>query len=128
QVRSNLPRNLIEVVDRSRDITFSDKTSHDIEIFNKFTRLIDLVEFLYNRIERDDDGDGNDIPPSIREIYKDLIENHGAEILTVYKISRRELDTPYLLKNADFSKRTIKDLIKQGEELAYQQLQKVMKQ
>ncbi|MEM3105961.1 MAG: patatin-like phospholipase family protein [Candidatus Nitrosocaldus sp.] len=128
QVRSNLPRNLIEVVDRSRDITFSDKTSHDIEIFNKFTRLIDLVEFLYNRMERDDDGDGNDIPPSIRQIYKDLIENHGAEILTVYKISRRELDTPYLLKNADFSKRTIKDLIKQGEELAYQQLQKVMKQ
>ncbi|MEM4339243.1 MAG: hypothetical protein QXE03_03395 [Candidatus Nitrosocaldus sp.] len=128
QVRGNLPRNLIEVVDRSRDITFSDKTSHDIEIFNKFTRLIDLVEFLYNRMERDDDGDGNDIPPSIRQIYKDLIENHGAEILTVYKISRRELDTPYLLKNADFSKRTIKDLIKQGEELAYQQLQKVMKQ
>ncbi|MEM0442529.1 MAG: hypothetical protein QW450_05170, partial [Candidatus Nitrosocaldus sp.] len=81
----------------------------------------------YNRMERDD-GDGNDIPPSIRQIYKDLIENHGAEILAVYKISRKELDTPYLLKNADFSKRTIKDLIKQGEELAYQQLQNVVKQ
>ncbi|MFN4336744.1 MAG: patatin-like phospholipase family protein [Candidatus Nitrosocaldus sp.] len=125
QVRSNLPRNLIEVVDRSRDIIFSDKTSHDIEVFNKLTCLIDLVEFLYNRIIRDG---SDDIPPSIREAYKDLIENHGAEILAVYKISRRELDTPYLLKNADFSRRTIKELIKQGEELAYQQLQRVVNQ
>ncbi|GBC72795.1 hypothetical protein HRbin04_00188 [archaeon HR04] len=79
---------------------------------------------LYSKMERD--RDSNDIPPSIKEIYKDLIENHGAEILAVYKISRRELDTPYLLKNADFSRRTIKDLIRQGEELAYQQLQNVV--
>lgn len=111
------------MIDRSRDITFSNKTSHDIEVF-KITRLIDLVELLYSRMERD--RDSNDTPPNIKEIYKDLIENHGAELLTVHKI--RELDTPYLLKNADFSKRTIKDLIKQGEELAYQQLPNVVRQ
>ncbi|MCS7141499.1 MAG: patatin-like phospholipase family protein [Candidatus Nitrosocaldus sp.] len=120
QVRSNLPRNIIEVVDRSRDITFSDKTSHDIEVFNRITRLIDLVELLYSRLMERGEG----IPSDVIDAYRDLIESHGAEVLVVHKISRRELDTPYLLKNADFSRRTIRDLIKQGEDVAYEQLQK----
>lgn len=56
----------------------------------------------------------------MEQMYKELVENHGAEIISLKKISRNELDTPYLLKNADFSKNTIMELIRQGEENALQ--------
>lgn len=58
----------------------------------------------------------------MEQMYKELVENHGAEITSLKKISRNELDTPYLLKNADFSKNTIMELIRQGEENALQQI------
>jgi NTE family protein len=119
QVRSRLPVNRIEVTDRARDITFSDKTSHDIEAARKVTRLIELAERMYEMIDR---SKKTPALSEMEEIYRDIVENHGAEIVSLTKISRNELDTPYLLKNADFSKTTVMELIKQGEENAGQQL------
>jgi hypothetical protein len=58
----------------------------------------------------------------MEQMYKELVENHGAEIVSLKKISGNELNSPYLLKNADFSKNTIMELIRQGEEIALQQL------
>jgi NTE family protein len=119
QARGRLPANRIEVTDRARDITFSDKTSHDIEAARKVTRLIELAERMYEMVDRSKET------PALSEMekmYKDIVENHGAEIVSLKKISRNELDTPYLLKNADFSKTTVMELIKQGEENTVQQL------
>lgn len=45
-----------------------------------------------------------------------------AEILSIHRIARNRMESPHVLKNADFSVRTIKDLIRQGEEKAEAQL------
>jgi NTE family protein len=119
QVRSRLPANRIEVTDRTRDITFSDKTSHDIEAARKVTRLIELAERMHEMIDR---SKKTPALSEMEEMYRDIVENHGAEIVSLTKISRNELDTPYLLKNADFSKTTVMELIKQGEENTMRQL------
>ncbi len=119
QVRSRLPANKIEVTDRARDITFSDKTSYDIEAARKVTRLIELAQRMYEMVDR---SKKTQALSEMEEMYRDLVENHGAEIISLIKISRNELDTPYLLKNADFSRTTVMELIKQGEENTVQQL------
>jgi hypothetical protein len=51
----------------------------------------------------------------IKEEYNMLIKNYGAEIKSVTRIVRTELESPSILQNADFSLRTIKELIAQGE-------------
>jgi NTE family protein len=61
---------------------------------------------------------------NIKEEYNALIKNHGAEIKSVTRIVRTELESPSILQNADFSLKTVKELIAQGErktleELAY---------
>jgi NTE family protein len=119
QVRKRLPANRIEVTDRDRDITFSDKTSHDIETWRKMTRLIELVELMYPMIDK---SKKDQAVAEMEQMYKEIVESGGAEILSLKKISRTELDSPYLLKNADFSKNTIVELINQGEQNTFQQL------
>jgi hypothetical protein len=57
----------------------------------------------------------------IRNDYAELVENRDAEILSVTRIIRKELESPYLLKNADFTPRTVRELIWQGEETASEQ-------
>ncbi|MBV9668560.1 MAG: hypothetical protein JO327_10575, partial [Nitrososphaeraceae archaeon] len=50
----------------------------------------------------------------IRAKYKKIAEEHGAEIKTVYYITRDE-PSPSLYENADFSRNTIKGSIRDGE-------------
>jgi NTE family protein len=50
----------------------------------------------------------------IKAKYKKIAEEHGAEIKAVYHITRDEL-SPSLYENADFSRNTIMDSIKNGE-------------
>jgi NTE family protein len=123
RIRARLPQNRIEVADRARDITFSDKTSYDIETSHKMTRMIELVEHIYDIFEKSISSSGNNKSTLereevefIRNDYAELIESHGAEILSVTRITRNELESPYLLKNADFSSSTVRELIAQGEE------------
>lgn len=42
--------------------------------------------------------------------------SYGAEILSIHRIARNRMESPHLLKNADFSVKTVKDQIKQGEQ------------
>lgn len=39
----------------------------------------------------------------IRHEYDELVSKRGAEILAVYRIARRRMEFPYMLKNADFT-------------------------
>jgi NTE family protein len=121
RVRNRLPQNKIEVADRARDITFSDKTTYDIETSHKMTRMIELVEHIYDMFEKNISAPNHskldeDEMAHIKNDYMELVERHGAEILSVNRITRNELESPYLLKNADFSPATIKELILQGEQ------------
>ena len=124
RIRDRLPQNRIEVSDRARDITFSDKTSYDIETSKKMTRMIELVEHIYDIFEKElveRSKISAEELAHIKNDYSELIENSGAEILSVNRITRKELDSPYLFKNADFTPKTVRDLIKQGVENAEQQ-------
>jgi NTE family protein len=51
----------------------------------------------------------------IKSEYNTLINNYGAQIKSVTRIIRSELESPSMLQNADFSPKTIRELIAQGE-------------
>jgi NTE family protein len=121
RIRERLPQNRIEVSDRARDITFSDKTLYDIETSKHMTRMIELVEHIYDILEKHTDKSkiSQDEIACIRRDYSEIVETSEAEILSVNRIVRTEMESPHPLKNADFSLKTVSELIRQGEENAH---------
>src|SRR5215467_14014187 len=112
-----LPDNLQEVQHRARDIMFSDKTIHDIKMSRIITYHLGFIDELYHILENRLDlknEDDREMLDKIRAKYKKISEEHGAEIKSLYYISRDET-SPSLYENADFSRDTIKDSIKNGE-------------
>ena len=119
-----LPANMGEVVNRYKDILFSDKDMYNIQISKLITRHIHLIEKLYDSFERlvDKSKISAEELKNIKDEYHNLIENYGAEIKSVTRIIRSELESPTMLKNADFSTKTIKELIEQGEKKTLEKL------
>lgn len=119
-----LPSNMIEVTNRYKDILFSDKDMFNIQMSKLVTRQIQLIEKLYDIFENfaDHSKIGPDEITNIKMEYKNLIENYGAEIKSVTRIIRSEIESPNILKNADFSSKTIKELIEQGERKTLERL------
>jgi NTE family protein len=112
-----LPDNLLEVQHRARDIMFSDKTIHNVQMSKTITYYLRLIDDLYKMLEGQFSSDKKeDIEKfeKIRARYKKVSEQHGAEIKGVHYITRSEL-FPSLYENADFSADTIKASIKDGE-------------
>ena len=62
------------------------------------------------------------VASALQKEYEDLVGNYGAEILSIHRIARNRVESPHILKNADFSVKTTKDLIHQGEQEAEEQL------
>ena len=119
-----LPTNMIEVINRYKDILFCDKDMYNIQLSKLITRHINLIEKLYDAFEKyaDKTKISSDELNNIRNEYDNLIENYGAEIKSVIRITRSELESPTMLKNADFSTKTIKKLIEQGERSTLEKL------
>jgi NTE family protein len=112
-----LPDNIQEVQHRARDIMFSDKTIHDIKMSRIITYHLRFIDELYHMLENRFDlknEDDREMLDKIRAKYKKISEEHGAEIKSLYYISRDE-SSPSLYENADFSRDTIKNSIKNGE-------------
>ena len=113
----SLPDNIHEVQHRSRDIMFSDKTLHNIQMSKAFTYYLKFIDELYHMIEDRCDFEKKEDKANFKRIqakYKKIIEQHGAEIKDVYYITREER-FPSLYENADFSVETIKASINDGE-------------
>ena len=113
----SLPDNIQEVQHRSRDIMFSDKTLHNIQMSKAFTYYLKFIDELYHMIEDRCDFEKKEDKANFKRIqakYKKIIEQHGAEIKDVYYITREER-FPSLYENADFSVETIKASINDGE-------------
>src|SRR5919206_1589915 len=112
-----LPSNMAEVESRAKDIIFSDKNMDNIKMSRLITRHIQLIESLYDIVQKK--VDPSEIDPDqlerIKSEYNTLINNYGAQIKSVTRIVRSELESPSMLQNADFSPKTIKELIAQGE-------------
>jgi NTE family protein len=112
-----LPDNLLEVQHRARDIMFSDKTIHNIQMSKTITYYLRLINDLYKMLEDHFSSEKKeDIEKfeKIRARYKKVSKEHGAEIKGVHYITRSE-PFPSLYENADFSAETIKASIKDGE-------------
>jgi NTE family protein len=119
-----LPSNMAEVERRAKDIVFCDKNMDNIKMSRLITRHIQLVERLYEVFEKLVDQSKLE-PEEIKMIkseYNTLIDNYGAEIKSVTRIIRSEVESPTILQNADFSPKTIKELILQGERKTMEKL------
>jgi NTE family protein len=122
-----LPDNLQEVQHRARDIMFSDKTFHSIQMSKAITYYLRLIEDLYRMLEdhfNSEKKEDNEKFERIRARYKKVSEQHGAEIKGVYYITRSE-PFPSLYENADFSLQTVKDSIRDGELKTNQKLNEI---
>jgi NTE family protein len=119
-----LPSNMMEVLDRTRDIIFSDKTKMSIRMSRFITRQIKLIEDLYDIFETADHSrfESSKIK-HIKNEYQKLVHEHGAEILSVARIVRDDASATHLLKNADFSPAEIIRLIKEGEQKTLEHLE-----
>jgi NTE family protein len=112
-----LPNNIHEVQHRARDIMFSDKTQHNIQMAKAMTYQLRFIDELYHAVENRFDMQNKEDKKKFEKIrakYKKIAEEHGAEIKAVYHITRDE-PSPSLYENADFSSNTIKNSIKNGE-------------
>jgi NTE family protein len=124
QIIDRLPTNMVEVANRYKDILFSDKDMYNVQMSKLITRHIQLIEKLYDVFENLTDKskiDAGEVK-KIDEEYNNLIEKYGAEIRSVTRIIRKEVESPTTLKNADFSPKTIKELIDQGEKKTSEKL------
>jgi NTE family protein len=112
-----LPDNLQEVQHRARDIMFSDKTLHSVQMSKAITYYLRLINDLYKMLEDHFSSEKKEEIEKFEKIrarYKKVSEEHGAEIKRVHYITRSE-PFPSLYENADFSVDTIKASIKDGE-------------
>jgi NTE family protein len=112
-----LPDNLLEVQHRARDIMFSDKTLHSVQMSKTITYYLRLINDLYKMLEGHFSSEKKEDIEKFKKIrarYKKVSEQHGAEIKRVHYITRSE-PFPSLYENADFSVDTIKASIKDGE-------------
>src|SRR5215470_9048650 len=112
-----LPNNILEVQHRARDIMFSDKTLHNIQMAKAITYQLRFIDELYHAVESRFDLQNKEDKKKFEKIrakYKKIAEEHGAEIKAVYHITRDE-PSPSLYENADFSMNAIKDSIRDGE-------------
>ena len=119
-----LPSNMTEVESRAKDIIFSDKNMDNIKLSRLITRHIQLIEHLYDIVEKKVDLSQLD-PQELEKIkseYNILINNYGAQIKSLTRIVRSELESPSILQNADFSPKTIKELVRQGERKTTEEL------
>jgi NTE family protein len=112
-----LPDNLLEVQHRARDIMFSDKTLHSLQMSKAITYYLRLIDDLYKMLEDQFSSKKKEEIEKFEKIrarYKKVSEEHGAEIKSVHYITRSE-PFPSLYENADFSVDTIKASIEDGE-------------
>jgi NTE family protein len=100
------------------------KNMDNIKMSRLITRQIQLIERLYEVFDKLADHSKPDAKEieRIKKEYNTLIENYGAVVKSVTRIVRTELESPSILQNADFSLKTIKELIVQGERKALEEL------
>jgi len=118
-----LPSNIYDVLHRTRDMIFSDKTTHNIKMSKIITRYLRFIDQLYKIIEKNKEKYKLDEEEfqQITSKYRKFKVERGAEIQNIYYIDREE-KAPHIYENIDFSLKTIKELIKHGEKKTKQVL------
>jgi NTE family protein len=121
KIIKELPSDMTEVQARIKDILFGDKTRSFGQISKLITRQLELIENMYS--ELDFSKIDSKKVDHIKKEYGQLVHKYGSKILNITRISKGSVESPYPLQNADFSVKTIKTLIEEGERKAIEILQ-----
>jgi NTE family protein len=122
-VQEELPKNLVEVWHRARDIMHTDKTDNNVKMSKVISRHLLLMREMHDIISNANlDEELHKRFTKIEPEYHKLAGARGAIIDEITRIERSE-DVPFLFEDADFSLATIKKLIKQGEDDTHRALE-----
>ena len=114
-VQEELPRNLLEIWHRARDIMQTDKTDNNVRMSKTISRYLLLLREMHDILSNAPlDEELHERFTKIEPEYHKLAGARGAIIDEITKIERSEKEH-FLFEDADFSLATIKSLIKQGE-------------
>ncbi len=122
--QKELPTNMFDIWHRARDIIHTDKTEHNIhmsKVISKHLEVMKDMHDLLNNVHIDESK--KDLFFKVEKEYHKLATDRGAIIEEITKIEREEEETHFIFEDADFSIKTIKKLIKQGEDDAEEALQ-----
>jgi len=115
RIQKEIPENMLDSWHRARDIMHTDKTDNNIRMSKVISRYLTLLREMHDIISNVQLDDK--MKESFRQIEKEyhkLAGERGAIIKKITRIERTE-DVHFLFEDADFSIKTIKNLIKQGE-------------
>ena len=120
KVHDALPQNMEESWHRARDIMYSDKIDHNIMMSKVFSRYLILLKKMHTVLDNAQlDENLKKEFQNLKPEYSKLVAKRGAIIKDMIKIERKE-ESHFLLEDADFSKKTIKQLIHDGKNDAEQ--------
>ena len=124
--QKGVPKNMFEIWHRARDIMHTDRTEHNIhmsKIISKHLEVMKDMHDLLNNIKIEENM--KDLFFKIEKEYHKLATDRGTIIKEIIKIEREEVEekTHFIFEDADFSVKTIQQLIKQGEDDAEKALQ-----
>jgi NTE family protein len=115
-VQEELPKNLMDIWHRARDIMHTDKTDHNVRMSKVISRYLLLMREMHDIISNAQlDEELHERFRKLEHEYHRIADERGAIIDEITRIERTE-DVPFLFEDADFSLATIKKLIKQGED------------
>jgi NTE family protein len=111
-----LPESMLDSLHRARDIMYTDRTDHNIQMSKAVKNYLELLRDMYEFISGVplDDAKRKEFL-NIERKYHRVARRRGSIIENVIKIERKE-DVPFIFEDADFSVPTIKKLIKEGEQ------------
>lgn len=111
----DLPRNMVEVWHRARDITHVDKILYTLHMSKMINRQLGLIRNMYEILDKSSlDENSRTKFSNIQKEYHEIAQERGAIIDQIVRIQRKE-DSHFLFEDADFSITTIKNLMEQGE-------------
>ena len=111
----DLPRNMIEVWHRARDIMHVDKILYTLHMSKLINRQLGLIRNMYEILDKSSlDENSRTKFSNIQKEYHEIAQERGAIIDQIVRIQRKE-DSHFLFEDADFSITTIKNLMEQGE-------------
>ncbi len=117
--QEEIPKNMIEVWHRARDIMHTDKTDQTVRLSKAITRYLELLKQMHDILmELFDSGKLDETTrekfKKVEPEYHKLAVERGALIKEITRIERQER-IHFLFEDADFSLATIKQLINDGE-------------
>ena len=95
-----------------------------LKISEKYLNLLKKMYDIVNSEDAKIDQSTRDKLNQLDSDYRSLTQSHGAAIMDVVRIGRKERDSHYLFEDADFSKYRIKRLIEEGEKDAESKLKR----